>query len=57
MGMTTNERLCEVGLMREFDNAVRERDADKIRNILERVFVDQQSIDIIISQYIGSAEG
>lgn len=48
-GMTTNERLFEAGLMDVFDQAVSQRDTDKIRSILRSVFVDNASVESIIS--------
>lgn len=50
-GMTTNERLFEAGLMAAFDEAVQEHDADRIRQILKSVFVDDPSIELIISEF------
>jgi hypothetical protein len=52
MGMTTNERLFETGLMNTFDQAVRDRDENKIRSVLESIFVDSGSIDLIIRQSV-----
>ena len=49
MGMTTNERLFESGLMDDFDQAVAQGDTDKVRSVLRSVFVDEASIEIIIS--------
>ena len=53
MAMTTNERLFEAGLMADFDNAVRVGDAAQAREILKSVFVDDASIELIISDLIG----
>ena len=52
MGMTTNERLFEANLMGEFDQAIEDRDIDKIRTILRSVFVDEASIEAIINDKI-----
>jgi hypothetical protein len=49
-GMTTNERLFETGLMNAFDQAISEDDYEKVRLILRSVFVDSESIDLIISR-------
>lgn len=49
--MTTNERLFEAGLMADFDKAVQERNADRVRKILKSIFVDDPSIDLIISEF------
>ena len=42
--MTANERLCALGLMDEYDHAIRSRDRARLRSILERVRVDAASI-------------
>lgn len=49
MGMTTNERLFEAELMDVFDQAARQRDSDKMREILRSVFVDEASIETIVN--------
>lgn len=49
MGMTTNERLFEAGLMDSFDRAVKDYDLDSIRSILRSVFVDDRSIQVIVN--------
>jgi molecular chaperone GrpE (heat shock protein) len=49
-GMTVNERLYVSGLMDEFDRAVEEKDVDKIRNILERVELTEESIKPILER-------
>lgn len=49
MGMTTNERLFEAELMDVFDEAVRQRDLEKMRAILRSVFVDEASIETIVN--------
>ena len=36
-GMTVNERLYVSGLMGEFDEAVKQRNSEKVRAILEKV--------------------
>lgn len=48
-GMTTNERLFVTGMMNAFDEAVRERDSGKVRSILRSIFVDEASIENIVS--------
>lgn len=48
-GMTTNERLFEAGLMESFDKAMADGDVIKVREILKSVFVDDASIDLIVS--------
>lgn len=47
-GMTTNERLWEVNLFDQFEDATRARDYQEIRRILRTVYVDEPSIDSII---------
>lgn len=47
-GMTVNERLYVSGLMDEFDKAVQERDVDKIRSILAKVELTEESIKTIL---------
>jgi uncharacterized OsmC-like protein len=54
-GMTVNERLCALGLMDEYDHAIRSRDRDRLRSILERVRVDAASIDRILDSSLGDA--
>lgn len=49
-GMTTNERLWEVGLFDQFEDAIRARDYQEIRRILRAVYVDEPSIDSIIDR-------
>ena len=48
-GMTVNERLFDAGLLSEFDGAVLRRDIDKVRELLEAVCVDEESIKLTIS--------
>lgn len=50
-GMTVNERLFISGLMDRFDKAVREKNTADIRNILEELDVDDESINAITVQY------
>lgn len=49
-GMTVNERLYVGGLMDEFDNAVEEKNVDKIRIVLERVELTEESIKPILEK-------
>ena len=48
--MTTNERLWEVDLFDQFQDATRSRDYQEIRRILTAVYVDEPSIDSIIDR-------
>ena len=50
--MTVNERLYSLELIDEFDIACKEKDESKIREILERARVDNESIDSIIKPII-----
>lgn len=47
-GMTVNERLYVGGLMDEFDQAVESRDAHKVRSILNKVDLTEESIRPIL---------
>ncbi|MCB1948830.1 hypothetical protein [Nitrosomonas sp.] len=49
-GMTVNERLYVSGLMGEFDEAVEKKDADKVRSILEKVELTEESIKPILEK-------
>jgi len=49
-GMTVNERLYVSGLMDEFDKAVEEKNADRVRNILEKVGLTEESIKPILEE-------
>lgn len=48
-GMTVNERLWIAGLMDDFDSAVEKMDWDRLSEILKPVYLDQESIDAIIT--------
>lgn len=50
-GTTVNEALCESGLIKEFDRAVEKRDAQKVRNILKQLELDERSILPILEHY------
>jgi len=47
-GMTVNERLYVSGLMDEFDAAVQKKDAERVRAILEKVDLTEESIKPIL---------
>jgi len=49
-GMTVNERLYVSGLIDEFDKAVEEKDAERVRSILEKVELTDESIKPILDQ-------
>ena len=50
--MTVNERLFSLELIDVFDIACKEKDESKIREILERARVDNESIDSIIKPIV-----
>ena len=47
-GMTVNERLYVSGLIDEFDEAVKSKSTEKIRAILEKVDLKEESIKQIL---------
>ena len=47
-GMTVNERLYISGLLQKFDDAVKEKDINKIIKILKEVELDESSINPIL---------
>lgn len=47
-GMTVNERLYVSGLIDEFDDAVEKNNIEKIRTILEKVELIEESIKPIL---------
>jgi len=49
-GMTVNERLYVSGLIDEFDEAVEERNIDRVRDILEMVELTEESIKPILEK-------
>jgi hypothetical protein len=49
-GMTVNERLYVSGYMDEFDKAVKEKDFQKVKLILEAVELNEESIKPILEQ-------
>jgi hypothetical protein len=52
-GMTVNERLFNLGLLDEFDVAVRKRDKMRLRAILAKCFLNEQNIEAIIENELG----
>lgn len=50
-GMSVNERLYVSGLMDEFDDAVKEKDIERIRTILEKVELTEASIKPILDNF------
>ena len=51
LGMTVNERLYASGKMDEFDRAVEEKNAKRVKAILKEVEVDEASIDFTLKEY------
>lgn len=51
-GMTVNERLFVCGLLPVFDEAVKDRDRERVAEILRQVKVDEPSIKLTISRLI-----
>lgn len=49
-GMTVNERLYVSGLMDEFDNAVEERDIERVCSILMNIELTEESIGPILEK-------
>ena len=49
-GMTVNERLYSSGKFDAFDEAVRAKDSDKVRAILEEVGLTEAAIKPILDQ-------
>jgi len=43
-GMTVNERLWESGLMKEYDDAVKNLNTDKVKEIIKSVELDEKNI-------------
>lgn len=51
-GTTVNERLFHAGLLDEFDKSIEEQDKAKLVNILEKVFLNQENIEVLVEKYI-----
>jgi hypothetical protein len=49
-GMTVNERLYVSGFIDEYDKAVQKKDAQKVREILEKVELTEPNIEPILKQ-------
>jgi hypothetical protein len=49
VGMTVNERLYISSLMDEFDEAVRQQNVIKVREVLRKVELDEVSIKQILN--------
>lgn len=50
-GMTVNERLYVSGYMDEFDMAVKRKNIEKIKAILQEIELDEASIKSILKEY------
>ena len=51
-GMTVNERLFNLGLLEEFDDAVARSDEPRLRKVLFKCFLDEQNVEAIIEQQL-----
>lgn len=49
-GMTVNERLYVSGLMDDFDEAVEKKNTEKVRDILKKVELTENSIKPILEK-------
>ena len=49
-GMTVNERLFNLGLIEEFDDAIACNDEPRLRGVLFKCFLDDKSAEIIIKE-------
>ncbi|GAB4187957.1 MAG: hypothetical protein Tsb002_13740 [Wenzhouxiangellaceae bacterium] len=49
-GMTVNERLYASRLMDEFDEAVKKKNIEKVRDILKKVELTEESIKSILEK-------
>lgn len=50
-GMTVNERLFVSGLLDSFDNAISNKDIDRVIKILYEVELTKDNIDAILKHY------
>jgi len=50
-GMTVIERLAVANLLDVFDNAIKEKNIEKISSILHQVELTEESIKMILSNY------
>lgn len=48
--MTVNERLWHTGLLNDFDEAVSQKDEQRLKSILEKVYLSPENIQAIIEQ-------
>ena len=48
-GMTVNERLWETEQIDNFERASKAKDSEAVRKILESVFVDEDSIRVVLN--------
>ncbi len=51
-GMTVNERLFHAGLINDFDKSIEQQNRVKLIHILEKVFLSQENIDVVVKKYI-----
>jgi hypothetical protein len=53
-GMTVNERLSILDLLSEYDQAIKSRDKERVRKILQSIRLDEETIIQIIKKEIKS---
>ena len=51
-GMTVNERLFNLGLLDDFDKAVKKKDKSRLRAILYKCFLDDNNIEAVINNQL-----
>lgn len=49
--MTVNERLFEKGLINDFDNAILNKNKERIESILREIEVDEYSISLTLLRF------
>lgn len=54
--MTVNERLFNLGLLEEFDDAVSRGDESLLRRVLSKCFLDGKNVEAIIRQQFKKQE-
>ena len=50
--MTVNERLHFSGLLDDFDKAVAEQNAEEVKHILQRLYINSEDIEFITKQLL-----
>lgn len=52
LGMTVNERLWHTGLMKDFDEALAQKDKPRLKAILDKVHISPEDIQFIFEQLL-----